>query len=158
MNVRCLLSLVLCGALVVVMGCPPAPPTTEPEEDQPPAEMPVEPEAPAKPAPKPAEGEEAEAPSSGKCVKAKLAAMTEAAEAKDLAKIQAAAKDVCAALGKHKTKSAETAAKEDYKAKEAAAVAAVKAVAASTTADAAVAAADKAKATCMGCHMVYKKK
>ncbi len=97
------------------------------------------------------------ATSPGKATKAKMMALMEATKTNDLAKIQAAAKDLCACAGKHKTKDATVAAKPDYQKMQAACMAAVKKVVDAKAAPDAVKAAGVAKGTCMSCHAVYKK-
>ena len=96
------------------------------------------------------------APSSGKVAKAKMMALIEAAKANDLAKTQAAAKDLCASAAKHKAKDAAVAAKPDYQKMEAACIAAVKKVADAKAAPEAAKAAGAVRGTCSACHEMYK--
>ena len=149
MSVRTLFTIAFCLVSVITVGCKPQPPA-EVEETAPPAEE----MAAAAEAPEPA----AEAPSSGTCLKGKVMAVNMAAEAKDLAKMQAAAEEACAAVGKHQPMDAELGKKPEFQKMHACAVAAIKKVAAAKTADEAATAAAAIMGTCKACHMVYKPK
>lgn len=96
--------------------------------------------------------------SSGKCLKGKVMAVCTAAKAQDLAKAQAAAKEACAAMAKHKPTNPDLCAKTDYQKMEACATAAIKKVSAAQTAEDAAAAAGAIMGTCKACHAKYKPK
>ena len=167
MSMRVLFTAVFCLTVAAIIGCQPqqsAPATPVTQEPSPPAEevkAPAEAAAPAAEetkAPTEAAKPAAETPSSGKCLKGKVMAVNMAAEAKDLAKMQAAAKEACAAMGKHMPKDPELCKKPDFQKMQGCTVAAIKKVAEAKTADEAAVAASAIMPTCKACHMLYKPK
>ena len=158
MGVRKLLfvAVLLSSVAVLVVGCGR---TAPPEE--------------AGPAPEPAASTEAEAPAAGTesapseaapaakptdmmCIKGKCAALGEAAEAKDLDKIKAAAKDLCGAICAYKPMKAELCKDEEFMKMCTMCTEAYKKIQAATTAEEAAKLVTDAKATCKCCHDKYK--